>query len=153
MAQMSPPEAEPLGQVPQGEAGSWIQAFKKKALSLVQSLIGLIGGIRVSQGMKSFLIYEGALIFLLTSLRFVLDLSNWPLANLFLGALAFRGILTLEKFLNGGDVQKLLSSFLGDRIPVSYITPMVFCVFAALICLYTGLNWLTRKIRRAGDGY
>ncbi|GHV61876.1 hypothetical protein AGMMS49587_07160 [Spirochaetia bacterium] len=105
---------------------------------------------RFNAGPDSFLIYGVSLIFLLVSLRFILNFSNWPLANLFLGALAFRGILTLETFLDTADTQELLFSFLGDRVSAPFITPLVLCILAILICLYSGLNWLVG--RRVGDG-
>jgi hypothetical protein len=96
-------------------------------------------------GLPSFLIYVCALVFFLVSLRVVLGLSNWPLANLFLGALIFRGILTMETFINTREVQDILDSFLGDLIPPGYASPLIFVAFGFLICLYTFLNYLARK--------
>jgi hypothetical protein len=133
--------------------------FKASMDEVLQSLIidfSLTGrefARRLSNGLDSFLIYAISLIFLLVSLRFILNLSRWPLANLFLGALAFRGILSLETFLNSEQAHDFLASFLGDRVSPSYITPLAFCILAVLICLYTGLNWLTLNIQKANDGY
>jgi hypothetical protein len=126
-------------------------AWFLQSLTIDFSLTGRQFALRFSEGLISFLIYGGSLIFLLASLRFILDLSNWPLANLFLGALAYRGILALETFLNTEEIQEFLASFLGNHIPVPFITPMCFCALAVLICLYTGLNRLAR--RRGNDGY
>jgi hypothetical protein len=94
---------------------------------------------RLDQGLPAFAVYGGALILLLSSLRFLLELSNWPLANLFQGAMAFRGILALEIFLNARETRVLVSSFFGNRLPVSLITPLAFCALAVLVVLYTFL--------------
>jgi hypothetical protein len=124
-----------------------------QSLTIDFSLTGREFARRFSDGLESFLIYGLSLILLLVSLRFILNLSNWPLANLFLGALAFRGILSLETFLNSAHIQGILVSFLGERVPSLYITPLAFCTLAILICLYTGLNWLTMHMQKANDGY
>jgi hypothetical protein len=95
---------------------------------------------------RIFLIYAVTLIFLLSSLRFILGLGNWPLANFFLGALAFRGILILETFLNSQEIRDFLAGFIGDTIPPSLISPLVFFCLGLLLCLYSGFSFLvTRK--------
>jgi hypothetical protein len=99
---------------------------------------------KLREGIIPFSIYAGALIFLLASLRFLLDASSWPLANLFLGALAFRGILALDTFLNSREVNTLLVSFIGKRLPSSFITPLAFCALGVLVILYTLLVHLAR---------
>jgi hypothetical protein len=96
-------------------------------------------------GLLSLLIYSCALVFFLVSLRFVLALSNWPLANLFLGALLFRGILAMEIFLNTREVQDILGSLLGELIPLPYISPLIFMFLGFLVCLYTFLSYLARR--------
>jgi hypothetical protein len=138
----------PLPPAPFRTAIDWIL----QSLTIDFSLAGRELARRFKSGLESFLIYGLSLIFLLVSLRFILNLSNWPLANLFLGALAFRGILSLETFLNGEQAQAFLISFLADRIPTPYITPLIFCALAALVCLYSSLNWLTLNIQKANDG-
>jgi hypothetical protein len=102
-------------------------------------------GDRFDQGLLPFLAYVGALVFLLVSLRFVLGISNWPLANLFLGALVFRGILAMEGFLNTLEVQDVLNTFLGDVLLLSYFTPLIFVFLGFLVYLYTFLNYLARR--------
>jgi hypothetical protein len=92
-----------------------------------------------------FAVYICALIFLLVSLRFVLGLSNWPLANLFLGALVFRGILSMEVFLGSPEIEEILNSLLGELIPPHYTTPLIFVFLGFLICLYTLLSFFARK--------
>jgi hypothetical protein len=98
-----------------------------------------------------FAAYAFSLILFLASLRFIMDLSQWPLANLFLGALTFRGILALEIFLNSWEIKNLIASVLGGRLPLALITPAVFCAFGILILLYTLLTGIARSVRRA-DG-
>jgi hypothetical protein len=92
-----------------------------------------------------FLIYCGALIFFLVSLRFALNLSNWPLANLFLGALAFRGILSMEVFLGAPETEEVLNTLLGDLIPPLYTAPLIFVFLGFLVSLYTFLSYLARR--------
>jgi hypothetical protein len=100
---------------------------------------------RFSQGLFPFLVYTGALVFFLVSLRFIMGLSNWPLANLFLGALVFRGILIMETFLNSLEVQDVLNTFVGDTVPLSYFTPLIFVFLGFLVCLYTFLSYLAHN--------
>jgi hypothetical protein len=103
---------------------------------------------RLEEGFIPFITYVSSLIFLLASLRFILDFSNWPLANLFLGALAFRGILAFESFVNSRDIQELIVSLAGNRIPPPLITPCGFYAIGLLVMLYTVLAHLARDRRR-----
>jgi hypothetical protein len=105
---------------------------------------------RRDAGFIPFLIYCFSLIFLLVSFRFVLDLSNWPLANLFLGILIFRGVLAGETFLNDRDIQAFLDSFLRNYLDVSFITPLIFCSLGLLVLFYTLLT-RTAKNRRPNE--
>jgi hypothetical protein len=116
-----------------------------RSLAIDFSLTGRQFEARLGEGLVSFGIYAGALIFLLISLGFIFKLSNWPLANLFLGCLAFRGILAAETFLNSPEIQDLFASFLENRLPLSYTVPLVFCVFGVLVNLYTFLVFLARR--------
>jgi hypothetical protein len=100
---------------------------------------------RFAEGPLFFLLYTLSLVFLLSSLRFILDLSAWPLANLFLGALVFRGILVLETFLNSREVHGFLADFIGGMIPSSLAGPLVFCFLGSLVCLYSGLSFLAAR--------
>ncbi|GHU79578.1 hypothetical protein FACS189462_5290 [Spirochaetia bacterium] len=139
----------PLPPAPFRTTMDWIL----QSLTIDFSLTGRELARRFKDGLEPFLIYGLSLVFLLVNLRFILNLSNWPLANLFLGALAFRGILSLETFLNSEQAQTFLIAFLADRVPTPYITPLIFCTLAVLVCLYAGLNWLTLNIQKANDGY
>ncbi|MDR1058679.1 MAG: hypothetical protein LBL43_03940 [Treponema sp.] len=97
---------------------------------------------RFQEGLIPFGIYGGALILLLACLRFILDFGKWPLANIFLGALAFRGILALETFLNTREINAFLEEFLGNRVPGPFITPLVFCSLVLILLLYMTLAYL-----------
>jgi hypothetical protein len=99
---------------------------------------------RLDEGLIPFAIYAGALIFLLVSLRFVMDLSSWPLANLFSGALIFRGILAFQTFLDSRLIQDFLLTFVGGRIEGSFLSPVIFTGLAVLILIYTFLVNLAR---------
>jgi hypothetical protein len=100
------------------------------------------------EGLFSFCIYAFSLIFLLASLRFLLDLSVWPLANLFLGAVVFRGILALETFLNTRETAYFISSFLKNTplmmLSDAFINPLIFSGLGFLVILYTLLAHLAK---------
>ncbi|MDR1863508.1 MAG: hypothetical protein LBQ67_06270 [Treponema sp.] len=98
---------------------------------------------RLGHSFFSFCLYAGSLIFFLVSIRFLLGLSQWPLVNLFLGALAFRGILALEVFLDTPETADFLKSFL-EGLSGSLLTPLVFCSSGILVTVYTVLVWLAR---------
>jgi len=111
---------------------------------------------RLDEGLLPFLLYTGALIILLTSLIFIADLSMWPLANLFLGGIAFRGVLALETFLNSPEIQYAINAFLHgtkdtassgaiDSLPLSFAVPLIFSAVGALIHLYSFLVYISKK--------
>jgi hypothetical protein len=99
---------------------------------------------RIAAGLLPFLIYAGALILLLGSLGCVFKLSAWPLVNLFLGCLAFRGILALETFFNSPEIQTVFESFLRGRLPLSLAVPLIFCVSSVVVYLYSILVYLAK---------
>jgi hypothetical protein len=99
----------------------------------------------LNKGLDDFLIYVGALIFFLSSLIFIFRFSAWPLANLFLGCLAFRGVLALEIFFNTPDMQEVFDSFLQNRLPVSLAVPLIFCAVGLLAHLYSFLIFVAKK--------
>jgi hypothetical protein len=107
---------------------------------------------RLEDNYLYFAAYAFSLILLLSSLRFLVELSMWPLANMFLGALVFRGVLALETFLNAGEINTLIGSFLGGRIPSTYVTPCAFAALGILIILYTVLTRIARHERSDEDG-
>ena len=107
---------------------------------------------RLDENFFHFAAYAFALILFLTSLRFILELSQWPFANLILGALAFRGILTLEVFLNSREINDLIESFLVGWAPSVIITPLVFGALGVLVILYTLLSRIARAAGPSGSG-
>jgi hypothetical protein len=100
---------------------------------------------RLNDGIPSFLIYIGALIFFLCSCMFIQKISVWPLASLFLGCLAFRGILTLELFFNSPEMQDVFDSFLQSRLSQSLVVPIIFAGFGLLIYLYSFLVFIAKR--------
>jgi hypothetical protein len=100
---------------------------------------------RLDKGLLIFALYGGALILLLASLRFVLDLSSWPLANLFCGALVSRGILAFQTFVDSRIVQNFIIAFFDNRIDGAIISPIIFVGLALLILLYTFLASFARS--------
>jgi hypothetical protein len=150
-----------LQRIPPGSGGSVLNLpsapFRTGTAWFLQSLIidftlaGRQFAARFAEGPLFFLIYTIALVFLLSSLRFILGLGTWPLANLFLGALVFRGILILETFLNSLEVHGFLADFIGGLIPPSLLDPLVFGFLGLLVCLYSGLSFLAA--RKGDDDY
>jgi hypothetical protein len=98
-----------------------------------------------NEGPLSFLMYAGSLIFFLCSLIFIFKLSAWPLANLFLGCLAFRGVLALDIFFNAPETQETFNSFLQNRLPLPMVEPLIFCAVGLLAYLYSFLVFLARR--------
>ena len=103
-----------------------------------------------NNGIISYAVYAGSLAAFLLSLGCLINISFWSLANLFFGALAFRGALALENFLNQSDIHDMLASFSGKIIHPSLISPLIFFFLCVLILLYSGLVYLARG--RTGDG-
>jgi len=99
----------------------------------------------VNAGLLPFLMYAGTLVFLLCSLMFILRFSVWPLANLFLGCLAYRGILALELFFRTPEMQDVFDSFLQNRLPRVWAIPLIFCVVGLLAYLYSFLVYLLKR--------
>jgi len=100
---------------------------------------------KFSQGIISYLLYVGSLIYLLCSLSHVLKFSAWPLANLFLSILAFRGILALNTFFNSKEMQMIAASFLNNKIPVVNALPYIFLGFGTLVNLYCLLAFAAKR--------
>jgi hypothetical protein len=98
-----------------------------------------------NEGLIPFLTYAGALVILLTSCLFIFRFSAWPLANVFLGCLAFRGILTLEIFFNTPEMQEVFRSYLQNYVPASLSVPLIFCAIGALAHVYSFLVFVIRR--------
>jgi hypothetical protein len=106
---------------------------------------------RFDQGLLPFFAWLGPLIILLVSLSYIFNIGAWPLANIFLCALVFRGTLLFEVFLNSADVRGYLSGFVRGLVPAPYITPLVFAALAALFMLYCILMHFARERGRHGE--
>jgi hypothetical protein len=106
---------------------------------------------RFKEDFFSFAVYVFSLILFLSSFRFLMDLSQWPLANLFLGALVFRFILSLETFLNSPEINSLLDSFLTGRLAPAQITPLAFSSLGVLVIVYNLVVRIARPGRIDGD--
>jgi hypothetical protein len=127
------------------EAPWFVQSVASDARASADNLMALR-----AQGILPFLAYAGPLAFLLCSLMFVLKISAWPLANFFLGVLAFRGVLALEVFFASGEMQGVFASFLQGRLPVSLAVPAIFLAAGSLACLYSLLaHFAGRQARNA----
>jgi len=96
------------------------------------------------EGLYLWLISVFSIIFLLCSFGYVIKMSVWSLANLFIGILAFRGILLLRTFLSSPEVLDIMDSFLKSNIPVSLVIPCVFFALGVLLHLYSGLVLLVK---------
>jgi len=105
---------------------------------------------RLDDSFSSFAVYAFSLILLLGSMRFIMELSQWPLANLFIGALVFRFILALEIFLNSTHTNGLIVAFFKNKVLSGMITPLVFCALSVLVIFYTLMVSLAGS-RRSDD--
>ena len=93
----------------------------------------------------SFAAFALCLILFLSSLRFLLELSQWPLANIFFAAFVFRFILSFEIFIDSVEIKTTIGSFLDGRLPPLFITPSAFAALAILTILYTLLSSIARS--------
>jgi hypothetical protein len=130
-----------LPDLPLGAATHWLIRSVEIDFSLSAGMLKTL----FNENFLFFLAYALALIMLLSSLRFILELSHWPLANIFIGALVFRLILSLEIFINSREINVLISSFLAERVHSSLITPLIFAGLSILILLYTLLTGIARS--------
>ncbi|MDR1149105.1 MAG: hypothetical protein LBK66_10795 [Spirochaetaceae bacterium] len=149
--------------VPVGADGTLIKLppvpFRYKDAWLSNSVLNdlFISGrniaVRLNEGYVSFWAWLFALIILLVSLGFIFDLSRWPLANVFLSILAFRGILAFEVFLNSDEVIAYLKEFSRGILPDMFITPVILSAIAVLILIYRILLFLSHfsseKLKKA----
>jgi len=100
---------------------------------------------KYQEGIFSYLFYAGSLIFLLCSLAYVVKFSAWPLANLFLAALVFRGVLSFNTFITSPSMLEIIDSFLNDIMPVSAALPLFFLFTGGLLNLYSLLSFAAKK--------
>jgi len=122
-----------------------------KSLAIDLRLNGDILLKHLDGGLQPFLIQIGSLVFFLSSLMFIFKLSAWPLVDLFLGCLAFRGVLSLTLFFQTPPMQEVFDSFLQNRLPLSLAVPLIYCAVGILVCLYTLLVYLIKGRYDYGD--
>jgi hypothetical protein len=99
---------------------------------------------RFNEGLVPYFAWTLALIVLLVSLGLVFEFTHWPLANIFLGLLIFRGVLAFEVFLNSDKIMEYLREFTRGAVPDALITPIIFTALSALILVYSFLIFLSR---------
>jgi len=136
-----------LPPVPFGDDTPWFL----KSISIDIRLNAQMFQQKFSEGFISFFVYAGSLIFLLCSLGYVIKFSVWPLANLFLAALAFHGVLAFNTFINTPEMQEITGSFLNNIIPPPLMLPLFFLSFGILLNIYSLLSFAAK--RRSNDDY
>jgi hypothetical protein len=129
-----------LPPIPFRDTGDWLSTLILNDLSISGSFIAA----RFNEGIIPYLAWTLALITLLLSLGLVFELTYWPLANIFLGFLIFRGILAFEVFLNSEEIMGYLIEFARGAIPDTFITPAIFAAISALVLIYSFLIFLAR---------
>jgi len=82
------------------------------------------------------LILAASLGAVLISISFIFNIGNWYLANLFLSAVLFRGVLFFQVFINSMPVRGFLSGIFRGVLPESLVTPLVFACLAILLVFY-----------------
>jgi hypothetical protein len=120
---------------------------------------------RLAGGNRSLIVYLGALCFFLVSLRFMFTLSVWPLASATIALLVFRGILSLEVFLNTASTQNYLAGLLGGLLPGeplpgsvlaagpgALVSPVILAFLGVLALLVSLPLSRRRQKREAGHG-
>jgi hypothetical protein len=142
--QETPLPTQRLPSVPLDTGNSWFMT----SLGLDFALASEQLFVRLKSGFFFFCIYLCSLALLLSSCRFVFELSAWPLANLFFGILVFRGILSFEIFLDSEGTQNLIGLFAGGLISPGFISPVIYTGLALLVIMYTLLVNAARGRRR-----
>jgi hypothetical protein len=130
-----------LPPVPFGDDTPWFL----KSLSIDIRLNAEMFQKKLNGGFIPYFVYAGSLIFLLCSLGQAIKLSAWPLANLFVGILAFRGILALNTFINTPEMQDIIDSFLRSMVPVTFALPAIFLGLGVLLHLYSILVFISKR--------
>jgi hypothetical protein len=131
--QETPLPSQSIPSAPFHKANSWFMTSLGLDFSLVSEQLFA----RLQSGLFFFCIYLFSLALLLSSCRFIFEISTWSLANLFFGALVFRGILSFEVFLDSEETQSLIGFFVGRLIPSGFISPTVYTGMALLVITYT----------------
>lgn len=110
-------------------------------------------GVRLRESFLSFVLYILALVFCLSTLRFVFEASSWPLANLFLGALLFWGVLEIEVLLDSEQVRAFINVISGEAFPMFLVVPLALCILGLVFLLLSFGNSSIKKRRTANEDY
>ncbi|MDR2444569.1 MAG: hypothetical protein LBD44_01335 [Spirochaetaceae bacterium] len=129
-----------LPPIPFHDASGWLSYLIISDLSVSGRFIAA----RFNEGLIPYFAWTLALIVLLVSLGLVFELTRWPLANIFLGLLIFRGVLAFEVFLNSDKIMEYLLEFTRGAIPDALITPAIFVALSVLVLVYSFLIFLSR---------
>ncbi|MDR1030847.1 MAG: hypothetical protein LBL76_08240 [Treponema sp.] len=141
------PQADALA----GVQGMSLSPFRINAPAALQGICNDLAstatqfGTRLNQGFIPFIIYTGGLMVLLSSLRVIFTLGAWPLANLCIGILAFRGVLALEALLNTPRIQSDLFFLVGERIPKPLLSSLLLYLLGLFLILYTAVFHLIKS--------
>ena len=132
-----------LPAIPFGDDTPWFL----KSLAIDLRLNAELFQLKLSEGFGSFFLYTGSLIFFLCTLAYAIKFSAWPLANLFIGILAFRGVLAMKTFLNSYEIQEIMNTFFKNILPASRAVPLIFLFLGVLLLLYSGLIYISKRRR------
>jgi hypothetical protein len=103
------------------------------------------------EGLLFFIVYCAALSLLLCSLRVVFTFTVWPLADLFFGALVFRGMLAVETFFSSREILDFLENFFNQQIAAPYLKSIILGALGVIILLYSGLVHIVKR-KQDSDG-
>lgn len=150
-------EGAPLRTMKSGEAQALVKRMREQSsfgpsletpatfLSLDRAFTGIAHRLSLAaqQDFVSLLCYACAVALLLASFSPFAGTTSWPLADLVLCAVFYRGVLELDGFAASGPVIRFVSS-LRLGVPEAYLAPAMLGVVGALISL-SGL--LVRLLR------
>jgi len=103
---------------------------------------------RRESGRLPYIAYVFSLAFFLASFRFVLQITKWPLADLFLGTILFRWLVALDLFAGSPEVTGLIAELSHPIVPRAYALPFGLAVLAFLLNIFMVLNFLARDQSR-----
>jgi len=100
---------------------------------------------KFNDGIIQYLFYVGSLIFMLCSIGYLFKFSAWPLANLFIVTLVFRGILSFIVFFNSQEMQTIIGAFLNSRLASSFALPLFFLCVGLVLNAYSLLTFAAKR--------
>lgn len=105
-------------------------------------------------GLISFVIAVAFLLYFLTSLGPLINLSEWPLANLLFGLLLLRFSLWIQNFLFSEPVMNIIGAFITPLVPsimLPFIALLPLFIVGTFIHLFAFLLYLS-KDRKKSNG-